>query len=157
MFTNTSCSYYIYEINIPDDADNSLKKMLLYFSESSKGIWMITSEKAKISSSTNCVFRLIGKPRWPSHYLIGRDIFDIFSTTAERNLILTSQEARSQRPLPILCFSGPIRKPRWPPQPLIGWVVFYFFSTTAEWTSTKCDWRQALNILHRVRVFRANL
>ena len=26
MFTNTSCSNFIYEINIPDDADNSLKK-----------------------------------------------------------------------------------------------------------------------------------
>ena len=32
----------------------------------------------------------------------------------------TWQEARSQRPLPSLCFFGPIGKTRWPPWPLIG-------------------------------------
>ena len=101
-----------------------------------------------------CVFRPIGKTRWPLWPLIGWDIFDFFSDIAERksmkldrNKISTSstkfvffwanrknkmaalasdwlrhfrlllwnrwtefnetwQEARSQRPLPSLCFSG---------------------------------------------------
>ena len=99
-------------------------------------------------------FGLIGKTKWPPQPLIGWDIFDFFSETAERNstkldkkedlnvfcqvcvfwtdwknkmaspasdwlrhfrLLLwnrwtefheTWQEARSQRPLPSLCFSG---------------------------------------------------
>ena len=111
---------------------------------------------SKIStSSTNFVFfRPIGKIRRPPWRLIGWDIFDFFSETAERNSTKldrkqdlnvlyqvcvfranpknkmaalasdllrhvwflvwnrgtefneTWQEARSQRPLPILCFSG---------------------------------------------------
>ena len=39
----------------------------------------------------------------------------------------TWQEARSQRPLPSLCFSGRSEKTRWPPWPLIGWNIFDFF------------------------------
>ena len=40
----------------------------------------------------------------------------------------TWQEARSQSPLPSLCFLGPDRKTRWPPWPLIGWDIFDFSS-----------------------------
>ena len=36
----------------------------------------------------------------------------------------TWQEARSQRPLPSLCFSGRSVKKRWPPCPMIGWDIF---------------------------------
>ena len=41
----------------------------------------------------------------------------------------TWQEARSQRPLPSLCFSGQSEKTRWPPWPLIGWDNFDFWSS----------------------------
>ena len=45
----------------------------------------------------------------------------------------TWQEARSQCPLPGLCFSGRLeKKTRWPPLPLIGWDIFDFSSETAE-------------------------
>ena len=113
-------------------------------------------------------FGPIGKTRWLPLPLIGWDIFDFSSETAERNstkldrkqdlkalyqvcilwadrknkmaalasdwlrhflLLLwnrwtefneTWQEARSQRPLPSLCFSGRSEKTRWPPWPMIG-------------------------------------
>ena len=69
----------------------------------------------------------------------------------------TWQEARSQRPLPSLCFFGPIGKTRWPPRPLIGWDILDFFSETAILNSTKLDRKQDLNVLYQVCVFRANL
>ena len=146
----------------------------------------------------------IGKTRWPPWPLIGWDIFDFSSETAERNstkldrkqdlnvlyqvcvfradrknkmaalasdwlrhfqLLLWNrwtefneiwQEARSQRPLPSLCFFGPIGKTRWPPWPLIGWGNSDFCSETAERNSTKLDRKQDLNVLYQVCVFRAD-
>ena len=114
----------------------------------------LTGSKISMSSTKFVFFRTIGKTRWPPWPLIGWDIFDFSSETAERNsmkldrkqdlnvlyqvcvfqadrknkmaalasdwlrhfrLLLwnhwtefneTWQEARSQRPLPSLCFSG---------------------------------------------------
>ena len=114
----------------------------------------LTGRKISTSSTKFVFFGLIGKTRWPSWPLIGWDIFDFSSETAEQNstkldrkqdlnvfyqvfvfrvdrknkmaalasdwlsyfqLLLwhrwmacneTWQEARSQRPLPSLCFSG---------------------------------------------------
>ena len=65
----------------------------------------------------------------------------------------TWQEARSQRPLPSLCFLGWSEKTRWPPWPLIGWDIFDFSSETAERNSTKLDRKQDLNVLYQVCVF----
>ena len=64
----------------------------------------------------------------------------------------TWQEARSQRPLPSLCY-GPIGKARWLPLPLIGWDIFDFSPETAEQNSTKHDTNQVLNILYQVCIF----
>ena len=114
----------------------------------------LTGSKISTPSTKFVFFELIGKTRWPPWPLIGWDIFNFFSETAERNstkldrkqdlkalyqvcvflanlknkmaalasdglrhfpLLLrnrwmefneTWQEARSQRPLPSLCFSG---------------------------------------------------
>ena len=114
----------------------------------------LTGSKISTSSTKFVFFGPIGKTRWPSWPLIGWDIFNFFSETAERNsskldrkqnlnvlyqvcvfradrknkmavlasdwlrhfrlflwnrwteFIETWQEARSQRPLPSLCFSG---------------------------------------------------
>ena len=68
----------------------------------------------------------------------------------------TWQEARSQHPLPSLCFIGLIGKTRWRPWPLIAWDIFDFFSETAERKSKKLDRKQDLNFLYQVCVFRAN-
>ena len=53
-------------------------------------------------------------------------------------------------------FFGPIGKTRWPPWPLIGWHIFDFFFETAERNSTKLDWKQDINVLYQVCVFRAD-
>ena len=114
----------------------------------------LSGRKISLSSTKFMFFRPIEKTRWPSWPLIGWDIFDFFSETAEQNstkldrkqdlnvlyqfcvfradqknkmaalasdwlthfqLLLwnrwtefneTWQGARSQRPLPSLCFSG---------------------------------------------------
>ena len=116
--------------------------------------WNLTGSKILTSSTKFVFFGLIGKTRWPPWSLIGWDIFDFASETAERNstkldrkqdlnvlyqvwvfradrknkmatlasdwlrhfrLLLwnrwtelneTLQEARSQCPLPSLCFLG---------------------------------------------------
>ena len=68
----------------------------------------------------------------------------------------TWQEARSQRPLPGLCFFEPIGKTRWPPWPLIGWDIFDFSSETTERNSTKHGREQDLNVLYQFCVFRAD-
>ena len=48
----------------------------------------------------------------------------------------TWQEARSQHPLPSLCFRADRKKTRWPPLPLIGWAIFDLSSETAERTTS---------------------
>ena len=64
--------------------------------------------RSKIStSSTKFVFfGLIGKTRWPPWPLIGWDIFWLLLWNRWTEFNETWQEARSQRPLPSLCFSG---------------------------------------------------
>ena len=47
--------------------------------------WNLTGIKILMSSTKFVFFRLIGKTRWPSWPLIGWDIFDFSSETAERN------------------------------------------------------------------------
>ena len=122
----------------------------------------LTGSKISMSSTKFVFFGPIGKTRWPPWPLIGRDIFDFFSETTDRNstklyrkqdlnvlyqvcvfranrknkmaalafdwlrhfrllwnrwmeLNETCQEARSQCPLPSLCFLG---RSRWPPWPI---------------------------------------
>ena len=125
--------------------------------------WNLTGSKISTSSTKFVFFVRIGKTRWPPWPLIGWDIFDFSSETAERNsrkldrkqdlnvlyqvcvfladrknkmaapasdwlryfrLLLwnrwtefnkTWQEARAQRPLPSLCFSGWSGKQDGPP------------------------------------------
>ena len=102
-----------------------------------------------------CVFRPIGKNKmaalasdWPRHFRLL-----IWNRWTEFNE--TWQEARSQRPLPSLCFWAD-RKTRWPPWPLIGWDIFDFSSETAQRNWTKPDRKQDLNVLYQVCVFRAD-
>ena len=162
----------------------------------------LTGSKISMSYTKFEFFGSIGKSRWPPWLLIGWEIFDFSSETAEWNsttlsrkknlnvlyqvyvfrvdrknkmaslasdwlrhfrLLLwncwtefneTCKEARSQRPLPSLCFSGRSEKTR--PWPLIGWVIFDFSSETTERNSQKLDRKQDLNILYQVCVFRAD-
>ena len=52
-------------------------------------------------------------------------------------------------------FFGPIWIRRWPHRALIGWNIFNF-SVTAEWSSSKLDWTQVLNLLWLVCLFGAS-
>ena len=66
--------------------------------------WKLTGSKISTSSTKFVFFGPIGKTRWSPWPLIGWDIFDFFSETAEWNSTKTWQEVRSQRPLLSLCF-----------------------------------------------------
>ena len=71
-------------------------------------------------------FGPIGKSRWPPWPLIGWDIFDFFSETAEWNSTKTWQEVRSQRPLLSLCFRADRKKQD-------GHSGFWFAETFSTW------------------------
>ena len=164
----------------------------------------LTGSKISKSSTKFVFFGPIGKTRWLPWPLIGLDIFDFSSETAERNstkldskqdlnvlyqvfvfwadrknkmAVLASdwlrhfqlplwncwtefnetwQEARSQSPLPSLCFLGRSEKLRWLPWPLIGLDIFDFSSETSQQNSTKLDSKQDLNVLYQVCVFWAD-
>ena len=53
-------------------------------------------------------------------------------------------------------FLGRFRKTRWPPWPLIGWDIFDFSYKTAEQNWMKLVWKQDLNVLHQICIFRAD-
>ena len=96
------------------------------------------------------------KKRWPPWPLIGWDIFDVFSETAERNSTKLDRKQDLNVLYQVCFFFGPIRKRRWPPWPVIGWDIFDFFSETAERNSTKLDRKQDLNVFYQVCVFLAD-
>ena len=82
-------------------------------------------------------FGPIGKTRWSPWPLIGWDIFDFSSETAERN----STKLDRKQDLNVLyhvCIYGRIGKTRWPPLSLIGWDIFDFSSETGyRWMEFK--------------------
>ena len=165
----------------------------------------LTGSKISTSSTKFVFFGPIRKTRWPPWPLIGWDIFDFSSETAEWNstkldrkqdlnvlyqvcvfradrknkmaalasdwlrhfrLLLwncwtefneTWQEARSQRPLPSLCFSGRSEKQDGRP----GLWLAETFSTSPMKPLNGIQWnlndrKQDLNVLYQVCVFRAD-
>ena len=98
----------------------------------------------------------IVKTRWLPLCLIGWDIFDFFSETAERNSTKLNRKQELNILYQVFLFFGPVEKTRWPPWPLIDWDIFNFSSETAEWNSTKLDRKQYLNVLYQVCVFGTN-
>ena len=115
----------------------------------------LTGIKILTPSTKFVLFGPIWKTRWPPWPLIGRDIFDFFSETAERNSIKFDVKQDLNALYQILIFWAD-RKTRWPPWPLIGWDIFDFSSETAERNSKKLDRKQDLNALYQVCVFRAD-
>ena len=115
----------------------------------------LTGSKISTSSTKFVFFGPIGKTRWPPWPLIGWDIFDFSSVTAERNSSKLDRKKISKSSTKFVFF-GPIGKTRWPPWPLIGWDIFDFSSETAERNSTKLDRKQDLNVFYQVCVFQAD-
>ena len=108
---------------------------------------------SKISKpSTNFVFfGLIGKTRWPPLPLIGWDIFDFSSETAEQKSTKLDRK-QDRNALYQVCVFRADRKNKMDALPLIGWVIFDFSSETTEWNSTKLHMKQDLNALYQVCV-----
>ena len=92
--------------------------------------------------------------RCPSSVVVNFSHFRLLLWNRWTEFNETWQEARSSRPLPNLCFFGPIeKKTRWPSWPLIGWYIFDFSSETAERNSTKLGIKHNPNVLYQVWVF----
>ena len=102
----------------------------------------LTGSKISTSSSfTKFVFfRRIGKTRWLPWPLIGWDIFDFTSETAERN----STKLNRKQDLNVL-YQVYVFQVEW-----IGLDIFDFSSETAEWNSMKLDRKPDLNVLYHV-------
>ena len=100
-------------------------------------------------------FGPIGKTGWLPWPLIGWDIFDFSSETAERNSMKLDRK-QDLNVLCQICVFRADRKIRWPPWPLIGWDIFDFSSETAEWNSRKLDKKKDVNVLYQVCVFLAD-
>ena len=115
----------------------------------------LTGSKISTPSTKFVFFGPIRKTRWPPWPLIGWDIFDFFSETAEQNSTKLDRK-QDFNALYQVCVFRADRKTRWPPWPLIGWDIFDFSSETAERNSTKLDTKQDLNALYQVCVFRAD-
>ena len=109
-----------------------------------------------MSSTKFVFFGPIGKTRRLSWPLIGWDIFDFSSVTADRNSTKLDRKQDLNVLYQVCVFFGPIGKTRWPPWPLIGWDILDFFSETAERNWTKLDRKQDLSVLYRVCVFWAD-
>ena len=114
----------------------------------------LTGSKISTSSTNLCCLGR-SKNKWPPWPLIGWE----FSATPLKplngiqwNLTGSKISTSSSK----FVFFGPIGKTKWPPWPLIGWDIFNFSSETAEQNSTKVKWKQDLNILYWVCVFRAD-
>ena len=99
----------------------------------------LTGSKISTSPTRFVFFGMIRKTRWPPWPLIGWDIFDFYSETAERN----SMKLDRKEDLNVLCqvcVFGPIGKTRWLPWPLIGWDIFDFWN---RWTEFNETWQEA--------------
>ena len=115
----------------------------------------LTGSKISMSSTKFVFFGPIGKTRWLPRPLIGWDIFD-FLWNRWTKFNETWQEARSQCPLPSLCFSGRSEKQDGCPGLWLA-ETFSTSSETAERNSTKLDRKQDLNVFYQVYVFGADI
>ena len=112
----------------------------------------LTGNKISTSFTKFVLFGPIGKIRWPPWPLIGWDIFDFSSETAERNSTKLDRK-QDLNALYQVCVFLANRKTRWPPWSLIGWDIFDFSYETSERNSTKLDRKQDRNVFYQVCVF----
>ena len=106
----------------------------------------LTGSKISKSSTTFVFFEPIGKTRWPPWPLVGWNIFDFSSETAERNSMTLGRKQDLNVFYKVSVFRP--RKIRWPPWPLIRWDISEFSSETAKRNSTKLDRNQDLNVIY---------
>ena len=115
----------------------------------------LTGSKTSTSSTRFVFFGPIGKTRWPPWPLIGWDIFDFSSETAEWN----STKLDRKQDLSVLyqvCVFRADRKNKMAALASDCWDIFDFSFETADRNSTKLDRKQDLNVLYQVCVFLAD-
>ena len=115
----------------------------------------LTGSKISTPSTKFVFFGPIGKTRWPPWPLIGWEIFDFSSETAERNSTKLDRK-QDLNALYQVCVFRADRKNKMAALPLIGLDIFDFSSETAERNSTKLDRKQDLNAFYQVCVFWAD-
>ena len=110
---------------------------------------------SKISTpSTKFVFYgLIGKTRWPPWPLIGWDIFDFSSQTAERNSTKLDRKQVLNVLYQVCVFQADRKKQYGRPGLWFAESYLNFSSETAEQNSAKLDRKQDLSALYQVCVF----
>ena len=102
-----------------------------------------------MSSKKFVFFRPIGKTRWLPRPLIGWDIFDFSSETAEQNSTELDR-MQDRNVLYQVCIFRADRQKQNGRLGLIGWDIFDFSS---ERNSTKLERKQDLNVFYQVCVF----
>ena len=116
----------------------------------------LTESNISMSSTKFVFFWPTGKTRWPPWPLIGWNIFDFSSENCWTEFKETWYEARSQRPLPSLCFSGRSEKQDGRRGLWLAETFSTFPLKPLSGNSTKLDRKQHLNVLYQVCVFRAD-
>ena len=118
--------------------------------------WNLSGSKISMSSIEFCVFRADRKYKMAALASDRLRHFRLLLWNRWTELNETWQEARSERPLPSMWFSGRLEKQAGRP----GLWLAETFSTsppeTAECNSTKLNRKQDLNVLYQVCVFQAN-
>ena len=105
------------------------------------------------TSSTNFVFfESIGKTKWPPWPLIGWDIFDFFSETAEQNSTKLDKKQDLNVLYQVRVLGADLKNKM---AALVSdWLrLFDLFSETAERNSKKFDQKKDLNVFYQVCVF----
>ena len=92
----------------------------------------LTGSKISTPSTKFVFFGAIGKTKWPPWPLIGWDIFDFSSETAERNSAKLDRKQALNVFYHVCFFQANREKTKWPPWPLIGWDIFDFSSETVK-------------------------
>ena len=108
-----------------------------------------------MSSTKFVFFGPIRKIRWLPWPLIGWDIFDFSSETADLNSTKLGRK-QDHNVLYQFCVFRTDGKTRWSPWPLINCHIFDFSSETADLNSTKLGRKQDHNVLYQFCVFRAD-
>ena len=115
----------------------------------------LTESKISTSSTKFVFIGPIGKTKWPPWHLIGWDIFDFSSETAERNSTKLDRKQDINAHYEV-CVYQVDRKNKMATLASDWLRHFDFFSETAERSSTKLDRNQVLNVLNQVCVFGAD-
>ena len=118
--------------------------------------WNLIGSKISTSSTMFVFFGPIGKTKWPPWPLIGWDIFDFSSETAERNSAKLDRKQAPNAFYHVCVFQANQGKNKMAALASDWLRHFRLLLWNCEKNSTKLDSKQDLNALYQVCVFRAD-